>query len=220
MSSRPLRTLASELDYRDAPPPKRWDIRGTAEILQDHKRQIPVGSPGDAIDDLSEGHRQLLEATEYHAVGTAILKKVTPDDELDYAVNMAEIPDVLRELILCLERLEVSTAGIREQIRLADGDTDLLNWVTEHAREFLDENTLDALFVADNGALDIGEIPWAPGIRVPQNEYRPPRDSYRVVERFHPSMYKEAYERRLSHLKITLGELVQYKKEQKEKKGK
>jgi len=186
---RGMRYLASELDYRDGPAKERFDVLGTAEILTEHRQRISVGSPGEAIDELSGSYRQLLEAKEYHAVGRTLLKKITPEEELDRATDFGGLPPALKEILGILEVFEISTAGLREQIRLADGDETLLQWVIDNFGEFIDRSPIE---VIEQGY---------------ERNPVPPRDSYKVVERFYPSQFKEASERRISHLKSTLHDI-------------
>jgi len=192
---RGMRHLCSELDYRDAELPERWDVWGTPEILTEHRSKISIGSPGDSIDALSGGYRQLIEATEYHATGRILLKKKEPEEELDEAIDMALLPPDLRRVMEIFDIFEADASGLREQILLINakqfGNHKVLQWVADNFDLFITESPEDAITRAET----IEKLP------------SPPRDRYKVVERFTPNRYKEASERRISHLKSTLADI-------------
>lgn len=224
MSSRGVRWLVSDFAYRDEEKRKLFE-RSKAEVLNSYKEYISMGTPLEKISELGGLDRQLLQAPEFYTSGNVILKKVTPDEELDEAENLAWIPEGLRDIMLSMEMAEINPGPLRQAILHTREDPDALGFILEHFREWDESRKEDALEVSEFG-LDTTEAEpnndEDQGLTLEYEEdssgslafrckvlktFSPPKDRYRVVERARPNENKEAAERRIDSLKGDLDQL-------------
>ena len=192
-----MRHLSSELDYRDQTREERFDVLTTPEILLEHKDRIPIGSPGDAIDELSGGHRQLLEAPEFFIAPGSVLKKVTPEEEVEWAVDYSKLPKELTKVIDTLEQLDINFSPLLEQIKITN-DEDVLLWLANNFEEFVEDPSI----AMEDELEDLGENPWGTNSFYIKTSRGRRKDSYRTVERPKANKFKEASARRDKHLSI------------------
>jgi hypothetical protein len=210
MTSRGMRHLVSELDYRDRDSSEQWGTRPLTDILNEHKGMIPFGSPGNAIDELGEGHRQLLEATEYFAGSWGLFKKITPEDDLDRAIDFSKLPKNIQSTIELFDIFEIDDSSLRNAIcGAAENDPTAIQWISDNIELFIDPTTLYA--VEEYGVEDVERTTWNPSEVKLQKSFRPPKDHYTLAEGRYFNKYQAAADRRKAHLRITLQEIAGFK---------
>lgn len=198
---------SDDLDYIGRPREERYDSWGTAEVLNEHRDRIAVGQSMDGISELGHLHRQLLQESDFHAAGRTLLKKLDPDEENErFGFDGKHLPDELKVVLLALDEFGIGSATLKSTIRLAGDDEETIDWITKHWETFLEVDPEDALA---NAEFNLGDVEDTGHYEVRDKNkldigVGPQRDSYRVVEVFRKSYFKEAAERRLVHLKNTL----------------
>lgn len=205
MGARPGTNLTvDDLDYIGRPREERHDSWGTAEVLTEYKDRIAIGQPMDGISELGHLHRQLLQETDFHAVGRTLLKKLCEEEKAErFGFDGRELPDKLKATLLTLEEFGVNTSTLKSTILLAEGNTETIDWITENWITFVDANLSDALDNAEPSLLDCQDTKDFTSLSEEKTNFGagPSRDSYKVVEVFQKSIFKEAYERRRLHLR-------------------
>ncbi len=210
MGARPgTNSTVDDLDYIGKEREERYSEWGTAEVLTEHTNLISTGTALDAISELGHLHRQLLQESDFHAVGRSLLKKLTPDEENErFGFNASYLPEETKVLILAIEEMGLGTSSFKSAIKLAGEDKSVINWVTENWETFIEIRPQDAMATADNGLVDVkdSDNPIHPDEKIEKDEgYQ--KDSYRYVEVFHKSIFKEAAERRKVHLPTRLRDI-------------
>lgn len=188
--------VSDDLDYIGRPRETRYDSWGTAEIITEYKEGISTGLALDNIAELGPLHRQLLQDTDFHAVGRTLLKKLDTEEENErFGFDGRDLSGDLKTILLALDEIGLDSSTLKSTIRLADGNTETLDWITNNWETFLEVKPDDALATAELGQA----ITEDKGGRV--------KDSYRIVDVFRKSFFKEASERRLVHLRRRLEDL-------------
>jgi len=197
-----LRNLASEMDYRDGDQFPRYNIYGTAEILNSYKEKISIGQPLDEISELGSLHRQLLQETDFYSINKTVLKKITVEEERDSFFDARDLPNEVKNILESLDFAQTNSSNLRQTISLVlrNGDDETLKWVAQNYEEFLDDESEDFIdrtveYIEGRNAV------------VEKAKMAPQRDSYRRVEVFQKNQFAEAKERRLFHFKERLKEI-------------
>lgn len=206
MAARPGSSWTKDdFDYIGMPQEKRYDDWGTAEILNEHRSGIATGLAREKISELGPLHRQLLQESDYFAAGRTLLKKLSPEEENErFEFDGGRLPEELQEVLLSLDDMGLGTSTLKSTIRLAGEDKATLEWITDNWETFLETKPEDALAHADNGLIEIKDTEDFSIIPIQEpleSNSGYAKDSYRVVEVFKKSNFKEASERRLVHLK-------------------
>lgn len=209
--SRGMRSLASELDYRDGRQEERFDVNGTAERLNEYKELIPVGQPLEGISKLGGLDRQLLQSTDFHTNGRTVLKKLSAEEVAEReTINFQKLPCGLREVVSELTKKEENIGSLLSVIKAAQGHKDILDWITLNWREYVevDESKSGLILLGcSEDVPDNDEDSDGPKAQFVERLGLPPKDQYSVVEVFRPNQFKEASERRRAHLKSRLEDL-------------
>lgn len=213
MSIRPGTNFTTDdLDYIGRPREERYDSWGTAEILTEYKECISVGQPMDGISELGHLYRQLLQESDFHASGRTLLKKIKPEEDERW-FNGFNLPKELKKVLLTLEEEEIGTSTLKNVISLVirEEDRKALLWITNNWEVFLETKPGDALANAEFQLSEeevIKDTENEPAIQKKEKiKGGYTKDSYSVVEVFRKSFFKEAAERRLSHLKARLRDI-------------
>lgn len=219
-----VRWLVSDFAYRDEERRKLFE-RSKAEVLNAYKEYISIGKPLEGISELGGLDRQLLQSTEFHIVGNAILKKMTPEEELDEAENLAWVPEGLKQTLFSMESADINPGPLLQVIRCSKECQEALTFISENSKEWDESRKDDALEVSDLGldTVESGsddedentdsiceEESPCEGFKVERKirkTFSLPKDRYRVVERTRPNENKEAAERRIDSLKGDLDQL-------------
>ncbi|PIZ55996.1 hypothetical protein COY23_03685, partial [bacterium (Candidatus Torokbacteria) CG_4_10_14_0_2_um_filter_35_8] len=112
-----MRWLDSDFEYRDDSGRKSWN-RGVAEILNSYTEEIPYGTPRDSIDDLGGGYRQLLQESDYHAVGKNLLLKKRSEEEItrEEGEKWETTGDLSKSILLLADFFGLDSSNYRVQI--------------------------------------------------------------------------------------------------------
>ena len=195
-----------DLDYIGRPREDRYDCWGTAEVLTEYKEGIAVGQSMEGISDLGHLHRQLLQESDYHANGRTLLKKLSLEEENErFGFDGSKLPEELKAILLALDEAGIGSSNLKRTIQLAEEDETTLQWITENWETFMEVSQQDALSQAEGELNDCEDTGDCTEVVASINQSGSAgRDSYRVVEVFKKSFFKEAAERRLVHLKERL----------------
>lgn len=215
MGARPgTNWTVDDLDYIGRPREERYDSWGTAEVVTEYKEGISIGKAMDGIADLGHLHRQLLQESDFHAVGRTLLKKLSPEEENQrFGFDGRTLSEDLKAILLTLDDIGLNTSILKSNIQLAQKEENpaTLEWITEHWETFLDIKPEDALAKAEFSLVDCkdkGDFSCCNEEEV-NTGFGFAKDFYRTVEVFRKSFFKEAAERRLVYLRNQLHDIQQ-----------
>jgi len=186
-----MRWLDSDFEYRDDSGRKSWN-RGVAEILNSYTEEIPYGTPRDSIDDLGGGYRQLLQESDYHAVGKNLLLKKRSEEEItrEDGEKWETTGDLSKSILLLADFFGLDSSNYRAQIEdYRRGAKVTLESGMVIEPQFLTKNPAIFLEIRDS-------LNWEPSING--------RDSYRWTEFSRVNPNSEAAEERLYDFGLTL----------------
>ena len=199
-----------DLDYIGRGIEERYDCYGTAEILNRYKEGISTGRSIEGISELGHLHRQLLQESDFHAVGRHLLKKLSPEEENEkFGFDGKFLPEKLRLAFLQLEKEGVNTTNLKNAISLAQEDQTCIDWISENWETFLDRDNEDAMSNVSYGLDEVENLEDSEEASLAKVRSGSSRDNYALVESFYKNFYKEASERRVYSLKIKIREIQQ-----------
>jgi len=199
-----------DLDYIGRGMEERYDSYGTAEIINRYKEGISIGLSMEGISELGHLHRQLLQESDFHAVGRHLLKKLSPEEENEkFGFDGKFLPEKLKLAFLQLEKEGINTANLKSAIHLAQEDETCIDWIAENLETFLERDNEDVMSDASYGLDEVEDSEDSEEASLTKVRGGSSRDNYALVESFYKNFYKEAAERRISSLKIKIRDIQQ-----------
>jgi hypothetical protein len=193
-----MRYLVGEFDYRDGKE-ERYGTYSTGEILTAHRDRISTGQPMDGISELGNIHRQLLQDSDFFFTGSCVLKKLSPEEELDRDfLSLVGFPPALKKIVETLTFSDIEFPELRRVLQKYKGNWDVLCWIADHYEEFIDFPS-----VGINEAEEFDETI----VLKKEQSHSPPRDRYKLCEVERLNYLSEASEKRITTFKARLDEI-------------